>query len=248
MNKIEVVIINWKRPKNVEKIIFALKKQTIPCTITVCDCHIGYRYSLCGSAINYIDRIYRWKHNLGAFSRYVPMPSFDHEYTFFIDDDLLPGTKCLEGFLESADKLKDFGVLGQLGRIISADGIYRPVDIARNENLIETDFIIRAYFTKTSNLHNLIKFRWHLNYFEEEFMEDDLLLCAALKYYNKLSCFLIPLQDDREYLVNKVELSSQYALSKRYDHYQKRIDFVKRLTSVGWKYINQKNIALNKAS
>lgn len=248
MNQIEVVIINWRRPKNVEKIIAALKKQTVPCTITVCDCHVGYRYSLSRAALNLSDRIYRWKHNLGAFSRYVPMPSFDHTYTFFIDDDLLPGTKCLEGFLEAANKLENFGVLGQLGRIIDPDGVYRPVDITRNESLIETDFIIRAYFTKTVNLHNVIRFRWHLDYFEEKFMEDDLLLCAALKYYNKLSCYLIPLNNDPEYLVNRVELSSRYALSNRYDHYQKRIDFVKRLISVGWRYINQSSNVLIKAS
>src|SRR6476660_2180280 len=99
---VEVVIINWKRPKNVERIIRAMKDQTVPCTITICDCHQGPEFSLSDDITPLIDRIFKWEHNLGAFSRYVPIASYDHIYTFFIDDDMLPGKRCLETVLQAA--------------------------------------------------------------------------------------------------------------------------------------------------
>jgi len=243
--KIEAVIINWKRPKNVSKIVIALRNQTVPCTITVCDCHPSDEFALSKRTLSKIDRIYRWTHNLGAFSRYVPLPSFDHQYTLFIDDDMLPGKKCLEYFLDCTTTIPKFGVLGQLGRIIDKDGIYRPRDITRTEYFIETDFIIRAYFTETKNLHHLLKFRWHINYFNEELPEDDLLLCASLKFYENLSCYLLPFNSDIETLVNKKELSTEYALSKRNNHISKRREFVKMLIEMGFPTVNSNGVNNN---
>lgn len=236
---IETVIINWKRPRNVEKIVRSLRDQTVPCTITICDCHVESLFSLSEECLGSVDRIYHWKtHNLGAFSRYIPIPSLDHPYTFFIDDDLLPGNRCLESFLRASLKKPEFGVLGQFGRIINPNGIYSPVEIQRSNSFIETDFIVRAYFTKTQYLHNIVRFRWQIGYFNEPHLEDDLLLCASLKYYENLPCYLIPKDQDIESLVNKKELSTNDALSHRQDHIIRRISFVKRLKYYGWKPIN----------
>ena len=242
MKQIEVVIINWMRPANVEKIIDALAEQTISCTITICDCHPYKKYALSEKALSTVNRLYRWTHNLGAYSRFVPLASFDHTYTLFLDDDLLPGKKCLEGFLNAANKIGKFGILGQLGRIIDEDGIYRPIDVERRDYFLETDFIIRAYFIETKYLHNIVKYRWKLNYFEEYHLEDDLLLCASIKYYENLPILLLPKNDDIEYLVNREELNTNDALSKRIDHRKRRIAFVKRLMLNGWKSINKISI------
>lgn len=238
MHLVETIIINWKRPENVKKIILALKNQTVPSTITICDCHPEPPFSLDEETIDMADRIYTWKHNLGAFSRYIPMASYDHQYTFFIDDDLLPGKKCLESFLRAATEMPEFGVLGQFGRIIDADGVFRPREISLTCSFIETDFIVRAYFIKTQCLYNIVRFRWKIGYFDDFFPEDDLLLCAALKYYDGLSCYLIPFNGDPETLVGKEELGTAHALSDRNEHYYKRRKFIKRLEYYGWKSLN----------
>src|SRR5690606_23979027 len=127
---------------------------------------------------------------------------------------------------------------GQYGRIIDSDGTYRPKEIELTNSFIETDFIIRAYFVKTRYLHNLIRFKWHIGYFDNPFPEDDLLLCSSLKYYENLSCYLIPYNNDPETLVNKQELTSEYALSSRTNHYEARTQFIKRIMYYGWKPIH----------
>jgi GT2 family glycosyltransferase len=234
MHFVEAVIINWKRPQNVKQIVQALKQQTVPVTITVCDCHPEPSFSLDEETIHLVDRVYRWTHNLGAYSRYTPLASFDHPYTFFIDDDLLPGKKCVEAYLQAATEMPEFGVFGQLGRIMDASGIFRGQDIPLTESFIETDFIVRAYFVKTRHLYNIVRFRWEIGYFEEPLPEDDLLLCAALKYYDNLPCYLIPYHGDQETLVRYRDLNSEHALSSRINHYYKRTQFVKRLMYYGW--------------
>lgn len=234
-NDIEVVLINWKRPKNVEKIVESLRNQTIPITITICDCNPSKEFELSEKTRSVIDRLFSWKHNLGGFNRFVPMPSYEHKYTFFLDDDLLPGRKCLEFFLNEAEKIEDFGVLGQIGRMVDDDLVYRPKSVKRNNELQDVDFIVRAYFTKTKHLHNVVKFRWELGYFEEELIEDDLLLCASLKFYEQLPSYLLPYNRDIESLINYDELSPDFALSERSNHYLKRNDFIRRLIKAGWK-------------
>lgn len=233
-NKIEVVLINWKRPHNISKIVTSLRNQSIQCTITLCDCHIEEVFALDKDTIGRIDRLYRWSHNLGAYSRYLPLSAFDHEYTFFIDDDMLPGCRCLEYYYKCAGQLKNFGVLGQLGRVIDQDGIYRPKYVPMKDIFVETDIIIRAYFVKTKYLYNIVRFRWYLNYFYDELPEDDILLCVSLKFYENLSCYLLPINEDVETLVNREELPDDYSLCRRPEHYVKRMLFVKKLISYGW--------------
>lgn len=237
MNLIEVVIINWKRPRNVERIIDALREQTIPCTITICDNHPDPEFALSPEALDKADRIYRWKHNLGAYSRYLPLAGMDHQFTFLLDDDLLPGKRCLEAYLRTALQLEDFGVLGHFGRIVTPSGFYKYFNTPSQNRVLECDFIIRAYFVKTCNLSRLVDMRWELGYFEDEKPEDDLLMCGAMKYYRDLRCYVIPTYDDPETLLNPKGLETAYALSRRPDHIFKRNMFIRRLRHHGWKPI-----------
>ena len=236
MNKIEVVIINWKRPKNVKIIVEAITEQTIPCTLTICDCHPSSEFSLPPSTLKKADRLYRWTRNMGSFNRYLPMAAFDHSYTLFLDDDLLPGRKCLEGFLKTAEKLNDvFGVLGQFGRMISPTGQYLSNEVPRGIGIREVDIIVQAYFVKTKNLHNVLKFRWEIDYFEDELPEDDLLLCSSLKFYHDLRCYLLPRDESRESNIDKWCLNRDFALCDRPDHLLKRQQFINRIITHGWK-------------
>lgn len=235
MNLIEVIIINWKRPRNVEQIIDALREQTVPCTITICDNHPDPEFALSSEALDKVDRVYRWKHNLGAYSRYLPLAGMDHQFTFLLDDDLFPKKRCLEAYLRTALQLEDFGVLGHFGRIVTPSGFYKYFNITSQDNLLECDFIIRAYFIKTSNLSCLVRMRWELGYFEDKKPEDDLLMCGAMKYYKDLRCYVVPTYGDDETNLESAILESPHALSQRPDHIFKRNMFIRRLRYHGWK-------------
>jgi GT2 family glycosyltransferase len=233
MNSIEAVIINWKRPKNVAQIVAALRSQTEPCTVTVCDCHPSPEFALGEDTLSLVDRLYRWSRNLGSYNRFVPMGAYDHRYTLFLDDDMLPGLRCAEHFLRSAMQIESFGVLGQLGRIIQPDGVYRYANVPRTGGFVETDVIIRGYFVRTENLAYLLQFRRMMD-FDELISTDDLLLCTSLRTLAGLSCYLTPWEPDDEALMNKRELSDDYALSIRPEHLERRQEFLRRAGRAGW--------------
>jgi hypothetical protein len=237
-NLVEAVVINWKRPRNVAAIVAALRQQTIPCTITVCDCHDSPEFQLPLDAIPAIDRIYRWTHNLGAFSRYVPVGGYDHKYTFFIDDDMLPGVRCVEHFLAHAEQLRAFGALGQLGRIVDSDGSYRARGIARGPGYTEVDILIRALFVRTDCLIHVPQIRNLLQEFSDP--EDDILLSVGLAMYAGLGCYLTPRDADPRTLVNTRELESPYSRSTRPQHHAARSRLLHGAIDLGWRPVRSR--------
>lgn len=233
MNSTEAVIINWKRPDNVSRMVAALKAQTEPCTVTICDCSQSPTFALGEETVALADRLYKWSHNLAGYNRFVPMGAYDHRYTLFLDDDMLPGLRCVEHFLRSAMQIVRFGVLGQLGRIIQPDGIYRYADVPRTDGFVETDVIIRGYFVRTENLAYLLQFKQMISV-DEFASTDDLLLCTAVRTLAGLSCYLTPWEPDDEALMNKRELSDDFSLSSRPEHLELRQGFLDRAIQAGW--------------
>jgi len=210
-----------------------LRHQSQPCTITVCDCHPSDKFALSEMALPSIDRMYRWSHNLGSYSRYVPIGAYDHEYTLFLDDDMLPGRKCVEHFLKSAKAIRHFGVLGQLGRIVGADGSYFPRNIQRMKMFVEVDVLVRGYFIRTSNLFYLLRLREIMGSFDA-MTNDDLALCISLRLFGNLPLYLTPSSKDRETLMNKEDLDDEFALSRRPEHLRRRNEFLRRAITAGW--------------
>jgi hypothetical protein len=233
---VEAVVINWKRPRNVARIVAALRTQTVPCTITICDCHPEPDFALDDETVASIDRRYRWTHNTGAFSRFVPAGAFDHAYTFFLDDDMLPGERCVEHFLDAAERVQSFGALGQQGRILEPDGVYRAVQVARHPGFREVDVLVRGYFVPTAVLHQVFALRWRMGYFHDDpHPEDDLLLCVALQVLEGLPCYLTPASDEPQTLANYAELDNEHALFRRPDHLERRTRFLRDALEAGWK-------------
>jgi hypothetical protein len=239
-NDVEVILINWKRPGNIIEIVRGLRNQTRPCTITICDCHPTQTFALPSSIRDDVDRIYRWQHNTGPYSRYVPIGAFDHEFTFFLDDDMVPGSLCIEHFIDAAARAGSFGVLGQLGRILSAEGKYTGHDVARRNSFVEVDVIVRGFFVRTINLSKVLQFRWKIFPPQADLsqIEDDLLLCVALKMSDGLSSYLTPADNDIETRINKLELPTPHALQYRPDHRHRRESFLSQMTAIGWRSIN----------
>ncbi len=187
------------------------------------------------AALPYIDRIYRWRHNLGAYSRYVPLGAYDHRYTFFLDDDMLPGTRCVEHFWQHAEQLGVFGALGQQGRIADADGGYRPQDIPRGPGFTEVDILVRAFFVPTERLIYVPQIRAMLG--ESSDPEDDILLALGLAMQAGLACYLTPADPDWETLANRHELASPHARYTRPDHLSARSRLLRSAVGLGWQPI-----------
>jgi len=238
MNKVETVVINWKRPGNVERVVNALRAQSTPCTVTVCDTHLEDQYSLPASVLDNADRIYRWGHNTGPYSRFVPLAAYDHEYTFFIDDDMVPGARCVEHFVDTAEALPGFGSIGQMGRIIPPDGVYKARNVSRLPRAREIDVLVRGFFVRTRHLHHVAQLRWLMNYTEEQVPEDDMLLCVAMRLCAGLRNYLTPASPDPETLMNCTELPDPHALHRRPDHIRRRIDFMLAARAIGWLPVN----------
>ena len=234
MNKVETVVINWKRPGNVERIVESLRAQTTACTVTVCDTHLDGRFALSTATLDGADRVYSWGHNTGPYSRFVPLAAYDHEYTFFIDDDMVPGTRCVEHLVQTAESLPGFGSIGQMGRIIPSNGVYKARNVGRLAHAREIDILVRGFFVRTRNLHHIPQLRWLMNYTEEQVPEDDMLLCVAMRLCAGLRNYLTPLDPDPETLMNRLELPDPHALHRRPDHIQRRIDFMLAAKSIGW--------------
>ena len=229
---VEVVLINWKRPENVARIIDALRGGTTPCTITLVDNHPAPEFALAHAAMARVDRMYAWGHNLGAYSRYVPLAGYDHEFTYLPDDDMLPGARCLEHFLDHAPER--FGVLGEIGRRLSKDGRYRQADVKRHTALTEVDLVVRAYFVRTRNLGHLPMTRWEFGLQGATDAEDDILLAVAMQRAG-LACYLTPHSDDPETSVRREALPSPHALSDRGDHKDRRTETFARARRLGWR-------------
>jgi hypothetical protein len=236
---IEAVIINWKRPENVALIVEALRNQTVPCTITICDCHPSPEFSLDEKTRSMVDRVYRWEHNLGAFSRYVPLAGYDHQFTYLTDDDLVPGPKCLEHFLKHSN-LTDFGVLGQKGRRIGEDGTYNTERVKRSRKLEEVDIIIQAYFVQTKNLCHVPRLRWEMGVQTQTDTEDDIIICVAMQLYANLNCYLTPKDSDKQTRMNYQELPTPHALSQRTDHRARRTAFAQEAAKYGWRTLHER--------
>jgi Glycosyl transferase family 8 len=234
MNKVEAVVINWKRPGNVERIVAALREQSTGCTVTVCDTHLDDQYALSRATLDSADRVYRWGHNTGPYSRFVPLAAYDHEYTLFVDDDMLPGSRCVEHFVDTAQALPGFGSLGQMGRVVPPDGVYKARNVGRLPRPREIDILVRGFFVRTRNLHHIAQLRWLMNYTSEQVPEDDMLLCVAMRLCAGLRNYLVPSDADPETLMNRTELPDPHALHRRPDHIQRRIDFMLAARAIGW--------------
>src|SRR5687768_4982489 len=146
--RVEVVLINYKRPRNVRDIVQAFREQTVPCHISLIDAAIGPEFEIDPEVRVAVDRVYSWTHNFGPYNRYVPIAAFSHEFTYFHDDDMLPGRRLIEHFVNAADSLQQFGVLGQQGRLVGSDGTYHAEGVGRSEHFLPVDVVVRGYFVR----------------------------------------------------------------------------------------------------
>ena len=228
---VEVVVDHWRRPANVTRLLRAFRAQTVPCRVTLVNCSPGGEFP--DEWRGLADRVLVIP-DQGSQTRFTPVGLFDCEYTYWQDNDMEPGRRCIEHFLEFARRAGDFSVLGQLGRKWPERGSYEAVEIPREAGPVAVDFIVRAYFLRTRNLHWMEAFRWHAGY-RMPIQDCDLLVSMALQFHTGWPCLLTPQNDDAETLVNREELPAPHAVCGDWQrHIDRRTEFVRRGIAAGW--------------
>ena len=229
---VEVVIDHWRRPANVPRLLAAFRAQSVPCRLTLVHCAPDAEVPAEWRRL--ADRVLVLP-DQGSSTRFAPAGIFDCEFTYWQDNDMLPGQRCLEHFLEWAGRVEKFAVLGQMGRRWPVSGTYWADEVRRGAVAMPVDFVVRAYFVRTRDLHWMEAFRWRMGAGLPLF-EDDLLLCMALRFYTEKPCLLTPWDEDAETLANREELPAPHALSADWGrHLDRRTEFVRRGIAAGWR-------------
>lgn len=232
--KVEVVVINYRRPANVARILRALREQSELVRVTLVDASIEGR-PLTEPDSLLADRVFKLSKNYGGFNRYLAADRFDCSYTFFIDDDILPGRSAVKSFLQWAEGHRDFGVLGQNGRVLR-NNTYTFKPVRAQMHLREVDFVVMGYFVRRQVLDALFAWKEYLGL--AELREDDFLLCSAAHWVG-LKVGVTPCATVEEKMDFEV-LPEPFALGKQKDHLTQRRSFIHMLQRHQWKSMEVK--------
>ena len=228
---VEVVVDHWRRPANVTRLLHAFRAQSVSCRLTLVN--VAPEGEFLDEWRGLADRVVVIP-NEGSQTRFTLSGLFDCEYTYWQDNDMEPGRRCLEHFLKCAEQTEHFSVLGQLGRRWPRTGSYDAGDILRGPAPVEVDFIVRGYFIRTRHLHWMEAFRWQAGY-RMPLQDCDLLLSMALQHHTGMPCLLTPDNADVETRANRYELPAPHSVCGAWrEHLDRRTAFVRRGITAGW--------------
>jgi hypothetical protein len=222
-------VINYKRPENVARIITRLRAQSHPVQVTVVDTAAGPEFVLPQDVLAQADNVYRLEEDYGPFSRFVPAANYKADYTFLVDDDYLPGRKCVEHFLHFARLNPHVGLFGQLGRIIGRQ--YNTRDVPRGDfNCKKVHMLVRGYFLRRQCIPDVLRL-WQE--FPGPVRHDDILLAAAVRHLSGKEIVITPRQGHDTDMIEE-ELPDPHANFLRPGHIATR--------SADWVLYNRKAV------
>jgi hypothetical protein len=241
IRKVEAILVHYRRPGNIRPIIERLRSQTLRPTITLIDAHDRTSDELDHCTYQLADKLIRINFNSGSFNRFLSAYAIDSEFSYFCDDDMLPGDMVIEFMLASFLSQRDCGVLGQFGRMIKA-GSYENRNITRSIVHTEVDVVVRSYFVRTSTLAPLLALRHMLppSYWVQPCGEDDILLAGSLQIFEKKRAYIAPNSLEKRTWSCMKELAANDALCMRADHYQRRQTAVNWLRTKGWSSVEDR--------
>jgi hypothetical protein len=219
-DSVEVVVINWKRQENIPAILKRFREQTHPCMVTLIDCGGG----LTAETLALADRLYSFRENYLAFNRFIPALNYRAQYTYFHDDDMLPGVRVLEHFIRHAKDEPRGALFGQVGRDIVEPygGPFAPRDRAVSRRV---DLVLRGYFLRTKYLFAVELFLRHV---PPPIIFEDMALSWSLRTFTDRGSYLTPLEDDLAESMVERELPDTAAICQEPGYYPHR--------GVLWKY------------
>jgi len=97
--------------------------------------------------IEYLKEKYKFLHvkndyNTKFFGRFAYCFNFDVEYCIILDDDIIPGSNCIQNYLSQCKELN--GIIGGNGRYCINNPLSRSVrlnDTGKRNSIIEVDFV-----------------------------------------------------------------------------------------------------------
>lgn len=234
----QVVLINWKRPDNMLAVLGAMRAQSVPLRIVLCECSPEPQYAPSKACLDLCDEVVRWDVNIGPSTRFLSTPKAAEPYTLFAVDDFVPGRRWAEGMLREAEYLTKWTggkwlTIGQDGRRIElrADGDHQFRRVAKvRVHSFDAHFMVSSEIMPTARLAMLAQCRAELqSQFGNDIshFEDDLLV-AYTAMRNELKCMVVPVQGD-EWSWRIKSLDWIHALSSRDDHQTKRQNYVERV-------------------
>ena len=223
---VEVVIVNYRRPRNIPKIIEGFRAQTEPCRITICDVGRGADRVPC-EVRSTADAVIDFSDNAGGFNRYVAVNAFRLPFTWFHDDDMVPGKRMVEGFLRYSSTV--YGILGHIGRIVRRSDF---LEVIADQCPVVVDFLVRGYWVRSQDLPMIQRFLWKAweAGHDPGVREDDILLAKSIEAFSGRRAIVVPpLPEGR---MNDRELPEPHAQSHERSHIPRRLEFVKVANSI----------------
>lgn len=242
------IVINWRRPDNIGRIVAALLAQTKPIDkITIVD--NSPNGSLISNAGRKVSVWYFPDDGIGPVCRFAPaLLHCKYDYTMFVDDDLVPGRALHEQFLATARVLDNkFATIGDVARIYRQTGslskpsyYYVMSDVPRHDDKPRVvDLTCRGHFIRTSDVRYALEFRDKLrqNYTDDDWLKhDDILLCCGIQLFTGKPSYLLPtVSPHKKHRLVSTALNDDNAMSRQSNHHSVRNTLITRATSIGWR-------------
>tara|TARA_B100000780_G_scaffold209385_1_gene149453 strand:- start:61 stop:705 length:645 start_codon:yes stop_codon:yes gene_type:complete len=212
MDNIRLIVLNYKRPRNISTIISTYKK-LLP--ITVVNNNPDNPFPYIGNGVDVINNEKNWL----CMERWVRCFDYDEPYKLIIDDDLLPHPSLVKKMYDK--QLPIVGLYGKSG--VSTASSYEDLEDHWSENA-KVDFLVGAVnLVKQSALDLIKKDIEKIGYPKRG---DDIIVSYLLKKYLNLKY----LDTVAGKVLNLPE--DDVGLNRDIEHYNMRWDVIERFKKI----------------
>ena len=210
---LRLVILNYKRPDNVKKIVFSLKK--IFPKITIINNNPEYSLPYYGNGIDVINN----QRNFFCMERWIRCFEYPEEFKLIIDDDILPSPQLIKNMLKS--NLPITGIYGKRG--VSFATSYNELEDAWSVGNV--DFLVGSIILVKQSVLNEIQTDLEKMGYPER--GDDIIVSYLIKRTFQTSLKLT--QGQFMFLPE-----GDVGLNKSKEHFTKRWNVIKKFQNIGW--------------
>ena len=214
---VTVVLLNYKRPHNLIKVIHSLNNQTVRPAIYLWDNadtplskHYGGYKENVGT-----DWYVHSSRNEFCPPRWWMAAHAPTEYVMTCDDDLMPGDgKLIEDLISQMSVLDYFSIIGAFGKQLQSDVDYEHCPAAERGEFC--DIILgRMMFMRTDSLQASLHGYWHA--FRNDLITDDIAISSLMGGVANRRHYCSPVFNDR-----LVELPDDHATCREEGHFIRR--------------------------
>ena len=210
---LRLIILNYKRPDNVKKIVFSLKK--IFPKITIINNNPEHSLPYYGNGVDVINN----QRNFFCMERWIRCFEYSEEFKLIIDDDILPSPQLIKNMIKS--NLPITGIYGKRG-VSFANSYDELEDVWSVGNV---DFLVGSIIlVKQSILNEIQTDLEKLGYPERG---DDIIVSYLIKRTFQTSLKLT--QGQFMFLPE-----GDVGLNKSKEHFIKRWNVIKKFQNIGW--------------